>query len=131
MIYTTLNEIRAFNPCKSGWSKLLSYLGKTQPDDEPLPLATVLDSNGLEDAIWCLRVCPDIAAAFAWGCADRAAEAAEAAYCADRADHWADRATHGATLAAEASCWASYWAAKAARATERQAQADKLRGLLT
>ena len=52
---TTLNEIRAHAPCKEGWEKLLAHLGKTKSDDEPLPLLTVLESNGLDDALWCLR----------------------------------------------------------------------------
>jgi len=55
--YTTLNKIRAHRPCESGWVKLLRHLGKTQADDEPLALATVLESNGLDDALWCLRAC--------------------------------------------------------------------------
>lgn len=55
MIYTTLNKIRAHNPCSGGWVKLLLHLGKTQADDEPLAFATILDSNGLDDALWCLR----------------------------------------------------------------------------
>ena len=52
---TTLNKIREHEPCKSGWEKLLSYLGKTKADDEPLEITTILDSNGLDDALWCLR----------------------------------------------------------------------------
>lgn len=52
---TTLNEIRAHQPCRDGWEKLLSHLGKTKADDEPLSLLTILDSNGLDDALWCLR----------------------------------------------------------------------------
>ena len=55
MWMTTLNKIRAHSPCSDGWSKLLGHLGKTKADDEPLPLLTVLDSNGLDDALWCLR----------------------------------------------------------------------------
>ena len=55
MIHTTLNNIRKHSPCSDGWAKLLRHLGKTAADDEPLPLATVLDSNGLDDALWCLR----------------------------------------------------------------------------
>ena len=55
MIYTTLNKIRAHGPCIDGWAKLLRYLGKTQADDESLPFATILDSNGFDDALWCLR----------------------------------------------------------------------------
>ena len=52
---TTLNKIRSHSPCKEGWERLLTHLGKTKADDEPLPLLTVLDSNGLDDALWCLR----------------------------------------------------------------------------
>ena len=53
---TTLNEIRQFNPCKEGWTKLLKFLDKTEADDEPILMSTILKSNGLLDAIWCLRV---------------------------------------------------------------------------
>jgi hypothetical protein len=55
---TTLNQIRAHGPCADGWRKLLAHLGKTCADDEPLPITTVLDSNGLDDALWCLRAVP-------------------------------------------------------------------------
>ena len=55
MIYTTLNKIREHGPCSDGWTKLLRHLGKTQADDEPVSLLTILDSNGLDDALWCLR----------------------------------------------------------------------------
>jgi hypothetical protein len=52
---TTLNAIRAHGPCPDGWKKLLAHLGKTQADDEPLAITTILDGNGLDDALWCLR----------------------------------------------------------------------------
>ena len=52
---TTLNKIRAHSPCANGWKKLLTNLGKTEADDEPLPLTTILESNGFDDALWCLR----------------------------------------------------------------------------
>jgi hypothetical protein len=52
---TTLNKIRAHSPCSGGWEKLLKTLGKTKADDEPLDMLTVFDSNGLDDALWCLR----------------------------------------------------------------------------
>ena len=55
MIYTTLNRIRAQGPCIDGWAKLLRHLGKTQADDAPVSLLTILESNGLNDALWCLR----------------------------------------------------------------------------
>ena len=54
-IYTTLNEIREHSPCTSGWSKLLKSLDKTHADDEPLALEHILNSNGLNDALWALR----------------------------------------------------------------------------
>lgn len=54
-MYTTLNRIRQRNPCTDGWEKLLKYLGKTGPDDEPLSLLTILESNGFDDTLWCLR----------------------------------------------------------------------------
>ncbi len=52
---TTLNKIREHSPCADGWKKLLAHLGKTQADDEPLALLTILDSNGLDDTLWCLH----------------------------------------------------------------------------
>ena len=55
---TTLNKIRKFSPCESGWVKLLKHLGKTQADDEPLDFLTILKSNGLNDALWCLKSAP-------------------------------------------------------------------------
>ena len=58
-ICTTLNKIRDHHPCADGWSKLLKFLNKTQPDDEPLPLSTILKSNGLADTLWCLCTLPE------------------------------------------------------------------------
>ena len=52
---TTLNKIREHGPCTDGWSKLLKNLGKTKADDEPINITTILESNGLDDALWCLR----------------------------------------------------------------------------
>jgi hypothetical protein len=34
----------------------LKVLTKTRADDEPLALEHILDSNGLDDALWALRV---------------------------------------------------------------------------
>jgi hypothetical protein len=52
---TTLNKIREHSPCATGWSKLLAHLGKTKADDEPLSIATIVESNDLDDVLWCLR----------------------------------------------------------------------------
>jgi len=59
-LYTTLNRIREHGPCINGWHKLLKHLGKLAADDDPLPLVTILDSNGLEDTLWCLRAVIDV-----------------------------------------------------------------------
>jgi len=55
MITTTLNRIRACDPCASGWSKLLAGLGKTAADDKPLPYAEIVRINGIDDALWACR----------------------------------------------------------------------------
>jgi hypothetical protein len=52
---TTLKKIWDYDPCPDGWEKLLVYLGKSEPDNEPLDLIRILESNGIEDAIWALR----------------------------------------------------------------------------
>ena len=58
MLTTTLNRIRAQGPCADGWTTLLDYLGKTKADDAPLSFETILESNGIDDALWCLRAEP-------------------------------------------------------------------------
>jgi len=60
---TTLNKIRSHSPCGlnpklkplTGYCKLRAYLGEGFDPDEPFSLLTVLDSNGLDDALWCLK----------------------------------------------------------------------------
>lgn len=58
MITTTLNRIREHEPCEDGWANLLARLGKTSADDAALPFATILEINGLDDALWCCRAEP-------------------------------------------------------------------------
>ena len=70
-MYTTLKKIREQGPCTHGWVKLLKHLGKNSQDDEPLSFTSILDSSGLDDAIWCLHTLDDHKAIvrFALGCA--------------------------------------------------------------
>lgn len=56
---TTLEKIFRCEPCDSGWSKLLDGLGKDYMDNEPLPIVSILDINGLHDAVWSLRSITD------------------------------------------------------------------------
>lgn len=53
---TTLNKIGAY-PLLSEetWNKLLAHLGKTELDDEPLPILTTLDALGIEGALQCIQ----------------------------------------------------------------------------
>lgn len=61
MITTTLNKIKKHFPyCQDTedgerWLKLLNYLEKKEADDEPLPILIILESNGLDDALYALR----------------------------------------------------------------------------
>ena len=52
---TTLNKIKSHAPSSDGWEKLLNSLNKTQADDEPLSILHIIESNGIQDAIWALR----------------------------------------------------------------------------
>ena len=59
MLVTTLNKIKKHNPCEGGWKTLLRYLEKTKSDDEPLAFLTILESNGFDDALWCIKSAPE------------------------------------------------------------------------
>ena len=137
MIYTTLNKIRAHSPCKEGWMKLLSHLGKTNADDELLPLVTVLDSNGLEDALWCLRSVPEcnnVWRLYAVWCARQVQHLMKDKRSIDALDvaerhangQASDEELDAAVDAAWAAAWAAAWdaARDAARAAARAADRD-------
>ncbi len=138
---TTLNLIRAAKPCEDGWRKLLSGLGKTQADDEPLPLLRVLDICGLDDALWVLSYAmPDdrLARHFQASCAERVLHLFEAerpgdlrvreqiAMLKDDTATKAERkATRDAALVAWVAAWDAAWAARtAARTAARDAAWD-------
>jgi hypothetical protein len=113
---TTLARIRDAKPCREGWEKLLAYLGKTAADDEPLSLLTVLDSNGLDDALWVLSFAmPDdrLARHFQAWCAEQVLPLFEAERPDDRRvqDQIAmlrrDDATADERDAARAAAWAA------------------------
>lgn len=57
-ITTTLNRIHAYWDCGNVLVKLLKGLGKTVPDDEPLPYASIVEISGIDDALWCCRAEP-------------------------------------------------------------------------
>lgn len=60
MITVSLNEIRAQSPCDGGWKKVLkSKGGKSADMDAQFPLTDILESNDLDDALWCFRCRPE------------------------------------------------------------------------
>ena len=145
---TTLNQIRAHSPCQDGWTKLLRGLGKTAADDEPLWIDTILDYNGLDDALWCLRAVEGYdreIRLFAVWCARRvqhlmtdprsveALDVAERHARGEASDKELKAARSLAAAAWAAAGRAAEWAECAARAagmdrnTERAAQAEELR----
>jgi hypothetical protein len=130
---TTLAAIRAQSPCEDGWRTLLAHLGKTAADDEPLPLLTVLNSNGLDDALWVLSCAmPDdrLARHFQAWCAEQVLHLFERERPNDkRVRHQIatlinDRADAAARDAARDAAWDAArdaWAAEAARAARAAA----------
>ncbi|MFV1593316.1 hypothetical protein VWZ88_12715 [Phaeobacter sp. JH20_36] len=135
---TTLRRIREGSPqsgraCEEGYTKLLKSLGKTKADDEPVTLLQVLDSNGLDDALWVLfYAMPDdrLARHFqAWG-AEQVLHLFEAERPSDTRvrDQIAmlrnDDAMEAGRAAARAAAWAAAWAAAEA------AQETQLRKML-
>ena len=150
MITTTLNRIREHSPWQDGWGKLLNGLGKTKPDDKPLPFATILEIVGLDDAIWCCRAEPqyakewrlftvavvrrvqhlntdprvknaiDVAERYAHGDATDAKLNAARVAAKDAAG-----AARDAARDARAAAWAVAWAAGAAGAAEGAAKAAR------
>ena len=137
MITTTLNRIREHQPCVHGWTKLLKHLGKTKADDEPLPFSIILESNGIDDALWCCRAEPQHAKEwrlYAVWCArqvqhlmsdPRSVAALDVAerYANGKATADELAAARAAAWAAEAAAWAAARAAAwdAARAAARDA----------
>lgn len=58
---TTLTRIREASPCESGYKKLVKSLGgaKKYGEDTPITVRQIVESNGLDDALWCLCTMPE------------------------------------------------------------------------
>lgn len=127
---TTLNKIRENSPRKEGWEKLLSYLGKTKADDDELLILTILDSNGIEDAVWCFCAVDgneDTMSAFSRFCASQNIEKIKP-YCSGE-DYkviyaWVIDGEESARSAADPAAWSAAWSAA------ESAQEEYLRKLL-
>jgi hypothetical protein len=114
---TTLNRIKACNPCDDGWQAGLQAAGKTEPDDEPISYEAILDAVGIEKALWCCQA--EKQHANLWR--------RYAVWCARQVQHLmtdersiaaldvAERhANNEATDSELAAAWAAAWAARAA-----------------
>ena len=130
MITTTLNRIRACDPCASGWSKLLAGLGKTAADDERLPYAEIVRINGIDDALWACRAEPQHAREwrlFAVWCARKVQHLTtdhRSAAALDVAERYANgEATDTELAAARAAAWDAARAAALAAAGSARAAA--------
>lgn len=65
MLTTTFQNIRKHRPCESGYRKLAKALGgiKSYGDATPIPILKIIETNGIDDALWCFRTVEDKAAA--------------------------------------------------------------------
>lgn len=54
MLYTTKTLLRKHHACAERYKYFFSHHPPIR-NDEPIPLVNVLDTNGLDDALWCLR----------------------------------------------------------------------------
>ncbi len=129
ILYTSLAEIKSFNPCASGWRDILSGRGKTAADDELFPLIECVDSNSISDVCWLLgkrKVEVHICVRFARMCADSVAHLknVRAAYAAVAA---AAAAADAVAAAADAVAAAADAVAAAAAAADAVAAADAAR----
>jgi hypothetical protein len=122
---TTLNRIKKHKPCRDRWATLLKGLGKTKPDDEPLPYSKIVEINGLYDALWAARAEPKYDKEwrlFACWCAREALiytndwRSVQVVQIAERYAHGAasDEQLAAAETAAWDAAWAAAWAARAA-----------------
>ena len=56
---TTLNEIYKRKPCQYSFGKLLKYLGKSEPDDNPLYFTEIYLGAGQRFTLWVMGWCAD------------------------------------------------------------------------
>lgn len=55
---TTLRLLRDHGACSARYAHLVTALGTDWTDDAAVPLERILDTNGIDDALWALRATP-------------------------------------------------------------------------
>ena len=146
---TTLNRIRAYCPSPALMRTMLEHLGPDYDPDADINLLTILESNGVQDTLWCLRATEQdshrTAVKLGLAFAERALSIWGRAYQNDsriRDTLRMVRAWLGDTASTEdvqaVTCVAAYAADAAVRAAyataadaEIEAQAEIIRGILT
>jgi hypothetical protein len=125
-LITTLDLLHKANACAPRYKVLRAALGNDYPHDQPIDLLTILDRNGLEDALWALRATVENCDKIAWLMAADFAELALPIwqkYSSDRRPEMAIKAArdHANGLITSAA-WAAAGAAAgdAARAKQRE-----------
>ena len=139
ILYTSLAEIESFNPCASGWKRILLGQNKSQADNEPIALVDCLKSNTFGDICWLLgkrkvelgiavraaQLCADSVKHLNSIYADEATSYANVASYADEADAAADVASYAAACANAAACAAANAAHAAAASAAELSQRER------
>ena len=151
MLSTTFAQIHEAGACTAGYRQLAKSLGGVTKygKEKLIPLSEILESNGVQDTIWCLRCTTEpsdnISIEFACRCAEhvlhyyedkypddkRPRQAIEAARVCIIDKSPAARAARAAAEAAEAAAEAAGAAGAAAKAAEEEWQKQELIKLLT
>lgn len=118
-VMITLRQIRAAHPCEEVWNKVLAENGGTKADlDSEFELASIIDSNDLNDCLWALQCKTEyqhIYRKFAVVCADevsalmtdeRSLVALNVAW-----SHSCGEASDGELAAAQYAAWVAAWVA--------------------
>ena len=140
-LHTTLRLLRKHSACKPGYETLTAALGPDWGDNDPITLERIVETNGLQDAIWALCAVPKsqakyrdrLARLFAVWCARQVLHIYEESYPDDKrprnAIDTAERFALGQAteneLAARTAAWAS--AGDAARAAAWASAGDAVR----
>lgn len=136
MYYTTLRRLHDIEGDDFDFDRLLSYLGKTEADDDPLSLLTILEINGLDDAISALVAVDDPACArdariFGARCVrqvqhlltdQRSLDVAESHAVGEATDEELDAARRVALAAVRFVAWYAVWIGPCADARDAQRQ---------
>jgi hypothetical protein len=127
MLHTTFKLAHESGACTEGYRKLAKHLGGVDNygEDKPIPLAVIIESNGLADALWTLRCTVEpsenIQIEFACRCAEHVLHFYEDKYPNDDRPRKAIEAVRAAAWeAARAAAGAAAWDAAGAAAWDAE-----------